>query len=183
MQGNNCTDLLFFLQGCPASTPPQVQATRLCQPGLLISDLICQIKSEIQNQKSYIKKASPRSFLLLGACKKENGRETVDPLVGNWKLRVVSYGGQSMEVTDRECFKDSYVNVDTRTYILHLSLPDDGQCRSRTVSAELLTREAGTMLSATERKRMPAVQLLDNNETLQMTIDSDNGPYIFSFRK
>ncbi len=122
-------------------------------------------------------------FLLLGACKKENDRETVDPLVGNWKLRVVSYGGQSMEVTDRECFKDSYVNVDTRTYILHLSLPDDGQCRSQTVSAEWLTREGRYYVISNGTETDAGVQLLDNNETLQMTIDSDNGPYIFSFRK
>jgi len=121
-------------------------------------------------------------LLLLGACKKEaEGRN--DPIIGNWKLRVVTYNGQSVEVTDRECFRDSYINVDRKTYTLHLSLPDDGQCQSETVSAEWTVRNGQYYVVSNGTEQDAGVKLLDNNETLQMTINSGNGAYIFSFRK
>lgn len=122
-------------------------------------------------------------FLLFGACKKENDGKTNDPLIGNWKLRVVTSGGQSVDVTDRECFRNSYVNVNTSTYTLYLSLPNGEQCVSETVSAEWLIRDGRYYVVSNGVEEDAGVKLLDNNETLQMTINADNGAYIFSFRK
>lgn len=121
--------------------------------------------------------------LLLLSCKKDR-QESVDPLVGNWKLRVVTHGTQSVDVSNRDCFKDSYVNVDSKNYTLYLSLlNDNGQCSDQTVNAEWLFRDGKYYVISNGVERDAGVKLLDNNETLQMTIDSDNGAYLFSFRK
>ena len=66
-------------------------------------------------------------FLAAFACSDKEDEEpnAVDPLVGNWHLIAVEQNGQTVEITDQACIKDSRLDVDPSAMTLTLSAPEN----------------------------------------------------------
>ena len=69
-------------------------------------------------------------ILLLGvlfvACEKETINNSDDPIIGNWKLVAYVSNGQTTDVSNSNCFKDSYFNVTASRMSLKTSVPKNG---------------------------------------------------------
>ncbi|GAA4792285.1 hypothetical protein GCM10023231_20360 [Olivibacter ginsenosidimutans] len=131
------------------------------------------------------------TILLISAmtisCSKKNEDEPIptDPVIGTWKLRAIYSGGSATDVTDKACFKDSYLKVDEKMMNLTLSAPNSTTeaCQTQNLSVEWLN-ENGTYYWINNNEKSPAdFSLNDNNETLQLNITSAGEQVSLIFRK
>lgn len=126
------------------------------------------------------------SFLFLFSCRSSTDEpENTDPLIGNWKLKVVTANGQSQDVSNADCWKDTTLNVDKSMAKFHLSFSNGNGGGCQVSDEQYQWSNTGRTYYYTEngqQKNLP-VKLLDNNQTLQLTLAANDGTVIFSFRK
>ncbi len=122
------------------------------------------------------------------ACSKDENEQTDngDPLIGVWHLRVIYTQDQgAVEVTGRECYQDSQLDVSATSLTLKLSWPNNqqGGCAVETQSSSW-ENEGGTYYLLQNGGREPlGAQLNDDNQTLQLNISTDGQPVSLIFRK
>lgn len=108
-----------------------------------------------------------------------------DPLIGVWHLRVIhTERTGAVEVTDRECYKDSRFEANATTLTLRLSAPkDEGGCNVESLSLNW-ENDGGTYYVLTDdgRETLNAT-LNDNNETLQLNLTIGGEPASLIFIK
>ena len=137
------------------------------------------------------KKFLPSFILFVGivflACSKDTDAPDVnsDPLMGNWKLKVITVNGQSQDVSNAACWKDSYISLDASAGKMYLSYPDQntGTCAGEQESFQWSNKNGVYYIVQNGQEAPMPAQLLDNNQTLQMSLSEGNQTIIFSFRK
>lgn len=115
----------------------------------------------------------------------DNNNTSTDPIIGNWKLKVLTIGQQSFDATKIPCAKDSYLNVVQNTMELYFAVKETTKptC-TETKETSQWKKENGKYYSVQNGQvsELP-LQLLDNNETLQLTLSLQGQSIILSFRK
>lgn len=129
------------------------------------------------------------SFLLFScnrADDSDNGTSSNDPLVGYWKLRAVTTQNGSVDASNMDCWKDSYVNVEAKKLTFFLRYQNGTTCVDDPGNfTSQWTNSNGTYYlvgDTGQQMEMPA-KLLDNNQTLQVTITENNVTIVLSYRK
>lgn len=121
------------------------------------------------------------------ACNKEDDTLGLnsDPLIGNWKLKAITANGQTADVSNTACWKDSYMSIDSSAGKLLLSYPSQNQggCASDQDNFQWSNKNGTYYFVQNGLEAQMPVQLLDNNQTLQMNISEGTQTIIFSFRK
>ena len=131
-------------------------------------------------------------FLILGfgltACQSDRdddgGGSSSDPFIGNWKLRVLTYQGQSQDVTNTACWKETTLVADKTNAKFTLVVPTDaGGCQNSSDSYEWTKKDGIYYYTENGQQQQLPIKLLDNNQTLQLTLSSNGSSIVFSFRK
>jgi hypothetical protein len=126
-------------------------------------------------------------FLASFACSDKEDEEpnTADPLVGNWHLVALEQNGQTVEITDQPCIKDSRLNVDPSTMTLTLSAPrEQGGTDCQTESSSInWVNDNGTYYMVEDGDRQPAIFSLEPNNQLTVDITLDGNPLSLIFTK
>ncbi|MBP7174400.1 MAG: lipocalin family protein [Cloacibacterium sp.] len=127
--------------------------------------------------------------LLLFSCKRDGagseGEIITDPFVGNWKLRIITVNGQSTEVTNIACWKDTTMNVTANSAVFKLVFPNQqtGNCQNEQYTYTWVKKNDGYYFTENGQESLAPIKLLDNNQTLQLNLQTTQGAIIFSFRK
>ncbi|QNL51677.1 hypothetical protein H8S90_08935 [Olivibacter sp. SDN3] len=121
------------------------------------------------------------------ACSKdddENNPET-DPIIGTWNLRAVHDGEETVDVTDRECFRDSRFIIDETVMDLTLSVPDEDteECQTETINGAWVRENGNYYLLNGEQRQQTGIVLNDDNQTLQMVITANGRQVGLIFRR
>lgn len=142
------------------------------------------------NYTKFLKLVSLFVFVCFGllSCQRDSedgGSASSDPFVGNWKLKVVTYQGQSQDVSNATCWKDSNLAVDKSNAKFTLVVPnsDTGACESSADSYQWTKKDGVYYYTENGQQQQLPIKLLDNNATLQLTLSSNGSTFIFSFRK
>ncbi len=125
-------------------------------------------------------------ILLLSACTKTDTNNSTerDPLMGNWKLKALWQDGQTYDVSNAACFKDSYVNVNSKNYEMLLSIPKEtGGCESQKVNGAWVKKNDKYYEVQNGQEYPLNIAFNDNNETMQMSIIENGVTIIFVYRK
>lgn len=64
--------------------------------------------------------------LVFAGCEKEVVNDNDDPIIGNWKLKAYVSNGDTTDVSNITCFKDSYINVTATTMSVKTMAPKSG---------------------------------------------------------
>lgn len=126
------------------------------------------------------------SFGIFSCNRDADDQKLSDPFIGVWKLRAFTGNGETIEVTNIECWKDTTLNVFETTGALEYVYPDQntGQCANMTGSFQWVNSNGNYYSVENGQQELLPIKLLDNNQTLQFTtIDDDSNIVIFSFRK
>lgn len=111
---------------------------------------------------------------------------TVDPLVGYWKLKVVTVSQGSVDVSNVECWKESYIKVEPSTLEFFLRFKIDSGCvNDQGNFSSNWTNVNGTyyLVGANGQQVEMPIKLLDGNQTLQVTTSESGQTMILSYRK
>ena len=127
------------------------------------------------------------ALLAAFACSDKDDEEpnTTDPLVGNWQLIALEQNGQTVEITDQPCIKDSRLDVDPRTMTLMLSAPraqDSTDCQTESSSIDWVNDD-GTYYMVEDGDREPAIFSLEPDNQLTVDITLDGSPLSLIFTK
>lgn len=124
--------------------------------------------------------------IVLFSCRKDDAEspQSQDPIVGNWKLRALTYNGQTADVTNKACFKDSFMNFSAKQLNYKLSMPDNNnQCQNATETVDWKNKNGIYYVVQNGQESPMGIKLTDNNMTLNWTL-SENGQNItFTYRK
>ena len=127
------------------------------------------------------------SILFLVSCRNtdEDGESNADPFVGNWKLRVVTANGQSQDVSNVTCWKDTTLNVTETIAKFYLSVQNTqtGNCQTSQEQYQWSKNNDTYYYTENGQQYTLPIQFLDNNQTLQMSLNSNGTTVIFSFKK
>lgn len=127
------------------------------------------------------------ALLAAFACSDKDDEEpnTTDPLVGNWQLIALEQNGQTVEITDQPCIKDSRLDVDPSTMTLMLSAPraqDSTDCQTESSSIDWVNDD-GTYYMVEDGDREPAIFSLEPDNQLTVDITLDGSPLSLIFTK
>ncbi|WP_157278787.1 hypothetical protein [Olivibacter sitiensis] len=122
------------------------------------------------------------------SCSKKEDEPTPeqDPLIGMWHLRAVQRADGTFDVTNQDCFKDTYFDVKESEFTLHASFPNEeqeGSCQSQTQTANWVNENGAYYLVQNGQRQSAGITLNDNNETLQVNITADGVPVVLIFRR
>lgn len=126
--------------------------------------------------------------LIQFSCSKDNeaAQPEQDPLMGTWYLRALQVNGQTADVSNMACYKDTRFQVDEKMFTLTVSVTQSQtstSCATQSQSAEWENANGTYYMTMNGQRQNAGIQLNDNNETLQMTITVDGEPAILVFRK
>lgn len=115
----------------------------------------------------------------------EEGGISSDPFIGNWKLKAVTVNGQTQDVSNAACWKDSTLNVGESTANFTLSVPNSntGACQSSQETYQWTKNNGTYYYTENGQQQTLPVQFFDNNNTLQLNLSSNGTTVSFSFRK
>ena len=127
------------------------------------------------------------ALLAAFACSDKDDEEpnTTDPLVGNWQLIALEQNGQTVEIIDQPCIKDSRLDVDPSTMTLMLSAPraqDSTDCQTESSSIDWVNDD-GTYYMVEDGDREPAIFSLEPDNQLTVDITLDGSPLSLIFTK
>lgn len=131
-------------------------------------------------------------FLIIGfgltACQNDRddngGGSSSDPFIGNWKLRVLTYQGQSQDVSNTACWKETTLVSDKSNAKFTLVVPSDaGGCQNSVNTYQWTKKDGIYYYTENGQQQQLPIKLLDDNATLQLTLSSNGSNIIFSFRK
>ena len=142
------------------------------------------------NYTKFLKTISLFIVLLFGviSCSRDsesNGGSSSDPFIGNWRLKVVTYQGQSQDVSNTACWKDTNLVADKSNAKFTLIIPNSngGGCQNTADSYQWTKKDGTYYYTENGQQQVLPIKLLDNNATLQLTLTSNGTTMIFSFRK
>ena len=143
------------------------------------------------NYQKFLKLISLFLVLTIGlnSCQRESddngGGSSSDPFVGNWKLKVVTYQGQSQDVSNAACWKETTLVTDKSNSKFTLVVPNSntGACENTSNSYQWTKKDGTYYYTENGQQQQLPIKLLDNNTTLQLTLSSNGSTIIFSFRK
>jgi hypothetical protein len=108
-----------------------------------------------------------------------------DPLIGMWQMVALKQNGQTVDITDQTCLKDSQMNVSETTMTLTLSAPkQQGGADCQTESSSVgWTNEDGTYYTVEDGEKKTAIFLLAPDQSLHVDITLDGNPLTLVFNK
>ncbi len=114
-------------------------------------------------------------FLL--ACKKEDVQNnSTDPLIGSWKMKALIVNGQSTDVSNAACFKNSTLNVNAKEFTMYTSVPkDDGGCEENTSKAAWVNAGGKYYEVNGEERILLDLSFRDNNQIVQINAPNGSG--------
>lgn len=122
------------------------------------------------------------TFLM--ACEKESANATDDPIIGNWKLKTVITNGETVDVSNRECFKDSYFNVTTKEMKLSTSAPKQGGgCEKEEGTAKWENVNGKYWEVSGSDRTLLDITLLENNTVLRLNATNNGNPIQMFYAK
>lgn len=116
--------------------------------------------------------------IFLFACKKEADPQnnSTDPFIGNWKLKGVIVNGQPTGVSNASCFKNSYLNVHAKEFIMYNSIPkNDGTCSENTGKSAWVKANGKYYEIEGDQRILLDLIFNDNNQTLRVNAPGENG--------
>lgn|SRR5690606_21558589 len=127
------------------------------------------------------------ALLAAFACSDKEDEEpnTDDPLMGNWHLVALEQNGQTVDVTEQACLKDSRLNVTQTTMTLTLSAPrEQGSADCQTESSSIdWVNDNGTYYMVEDGDRQPAIFSLEPDNQLIVDITLEDMPLSLIFTK
>ena len=127
------------------------------------------------------------ALLAAFACsdKEDEEPDITDPLMGNWHLVALEQNGQTVEITDQPCIKDSRLDVERGTMTLTLSAPrEQGSTNCQTESSSIdWVNDNGTYYMVEDGDRQPAIFSLEPDNQLIVDITLDDTPLSLIFTK
>ena len=126
------------------------------------------------------------TFLAILSCARDQEESTPsDPFIGNWKLKAVSANGQTQDVSNAACWKDSKLNVSQSIAEFILSVPNanTGSCQSSQDSYQWSNNNGTYYYTENGQQQTLPIQFFDNNATLQLNLDVNGTVVSFSFTK
>ena len=108
-----------------------------------------------------------------------------DPIIGNWHLKAVTVNGQSADVSNAACWKDTKLNINSTTANFLLSVPNEntGNCENAQENYNWVKNNGVYYYTENGQQAQMPIKLLDNNQTLQLSLAEQSTTIIFSFRK
>lgn len=108
-----------------------------------------------------------------------------DPFVGNWKLKAVTMNGQTQDVSNTACWKDSTLNVADATANFSLIVPNanTGACQTSQETYQWSKSNGTYYYTENGQQQTLPIQFFDNNTTLQLNLSVSGTVVSFSFRK
>ncbi len=117
------------------------------------------------------------AITILMSCQKTDNAPD-DPIIGNWKLKVVVTNGQTIDVSNRECFKDSYLRVTQKEMTISTSAPKEtgGGCEKAEGTSKWENVNGKYWEVSGSDRTLLNITLLEDNEVLRLiTSDSNTG--------
>lgn len=121
------------------------------------------------------------------SCQRDQEESTTpaDPFVGNWKLKAVTMNGQTQDVSNVACWKETTLNADATnaTFKLVVSNSNTGACQTSQETYQWTKNNGAYYYTENGQQQTLPIQFHDNNSTLQMNLDVQGTTVIFSFKK
>lgn len=126
------------------------------------------------------------TFLAILSCGRDQEESTPsDPFIGNWNLKVLTIDGKSNDVSNLSCWKDTTLRADRSDAKFTLVIPNASTnvCENSSETYQWTKKNGTYYYSENGQEQMLPIQLLDNNQTLQLTLRTETSIIILSFRK
>ncbi|GAB2800551.1 hypothetical protein GCM10027275_53240 [Rhabdobacter roseus] len=121
------------------------------------------------------------------SCKdKDSVQPEQDPLVGVWKLRALQAGGQTADVTELACYRDTRFEITENNLLLTVSVPaqqGSSNCQQQSQSATWEKTDGKYYMISDGQRQDSGIQLNDNNQTLQLPVTVNGEQMLLVFRK
>ncbi|MFD1141731.1 hypothetical protein ACFQ4C_11460 [Larkinella insperata] len=122
------------------------------------------------------------------SCKEKNDdpQPNQDPIIGSWYLKTLQANGQTADVANLACYKDTRFVADEKTLTLTVSAPKQQgstDCQTQSQSAQW-EKDGGKYYMVANGQRSDAgIQLNEAGQTLQMMVTADGEPVTLTFQK
>ncbi|WP_155283661.1 lipocalin family protein [Capnocytophaga felis] len=115
----------------------------------------------------------------------DSGNTSTDPLIGNWRVRVIQDASATVEVTDKPCVKDTNLKVDATTvlFTLYLPNPKTNECKSAQEQYKWSKQGDTYYYEANGQKYKLPIELRDNNQSLMLDYPAQSGNIKFYFTR
>ncbi|GJQ07757.1 hypothetical protein CAPN010_19150 [Capnocytophaga cynodegmi] len=114
-----------------------------------------------------------------------NSNTDSDPIIGNWKIRVIQDDSGAVEVTDKPCVKDTYLQADATTILFKLYLPNPktNQCESGQEQYQWFKQGDTYYFNQNGKQYKLPIELRDNNQSLKLDYPTQSGIIKFYFTR
>lgn len=108
-----------------------------------------------------------------------------DPIIGNWRVRVIQDDSGTVEVTDKPCVKDTNLKIDETTvlFTLYLPNPKTNECGSGQEQYKWSKQGNIYYYELNGQKYKLPIELRDNNQTLMLDYPTESGNIKFYFTR
>ncbi|ATA88777.1 hypothetical protein CGC58_02970 [Capnocytophaga stomatis] len=114
-----------------------------------------------------------------------NNNADSDPIIGNWKIRVIQDASATVEVTNKPCVKDTYLQADATSILFKLYLPDPktNECQSGQEQYQWFRQGDTYYFNQNGQQFKLPIELRDNNQTLMLDYPTQSGNIKFYFTR